>query len=66
MAYAGDLKSLAARIVGSSPTAPTRFDLRKRSSYEDRRFTDRVETINDIIALTEQPPTSFEEYLSFR
>ena len=23
-----------------------------------------METINDIIALTEQPPTSFEEYLS--
>ena len=36
----------------------------KRSTYEDRRFTDRMETINDIIALTEQSPTSFEEYLS--
>ena len=30
MAYAGDLKSLAARIVGSSPTAPTMYYLRAR------------------------------------
>lgn len=30
MAYAGDLKSLAARIVGSSPTAPTIWLLRVR------------------------------------
>lgn len=30
MAYAGDLKSLAARIVGSSPTAPTIWLLRAR------------------------------------
>ena len=30
MAYAGDLKSLAARIVGSSPTAPTTYCLRAR------------------------------------
>lgn len=30
MAYAGDLKSLAARIVGSSPTAPTMYCLRAR------------------------------------
>ena len=30
MAYAGDLKSLAARIVGSSPTAPTIWSFRAR------------------------------------
>ena len=30
LAYAGDLKSLAARIVGSSPTAPTIYCLRAR------------------------------------
>ena len=30
LAYAGDLKSLAARIVGSSPTAPTIWSFRAR------------------------------------
>lgn len=33
MAYAGDLKSLAARIVGSSPTAPTIWLLRARAPW---------------------------------
>lgn len=38
MAYAGDLKSLAARIVGSSPTAPTTYCLRAVSPRDAGSF----------------------------